>query len=256
MTPSEEKMGFFSHLAELRKRLINCLIFLFIFFIICYFFSEYIYGFLVEPYSSAVQDDGVQRRLIFTALQETFLTYLKVSFFTAFFVTCPFILMQIWKFIAPGLYKHEKVAILPYLILTPILFFLGGMLVYYLVMPLAIKFFLSFESTGISTNLPIQLEAKVNEYLSLVMKLIFAFGISFQLPVVLSLLARVGVVDSEFLKNRRKYVIVIIFAAAALLTPPDPITQIGLAIPLLILYELSIFSVKFIENKKLKDSDA
>ena len=164
--------------------------------------------------------------------------------------------MQIWKFIAPGLYKHEKVAILPYLVLTPILFFLGGMLVYYLIMPLAIKFFLSFESTGMSTSLPIQLEAKVNEYLSLVMKLIFAFGISFQLPIVLSLLARIGVVDSQFLKERRKYVVVIIFATAALLTPPDPITQIGLAIPLLILYELSIFSVKFIENKKLEKTDA
>ena len=256
MTPSEEKMGFFSHLAELRKRLINCLIFLFIFFIICYFFSEYIYGFLVEPYSSAVQDDGVQRRLIFTALQETFLTYLKVSFFTSFFITFPFILIQIWLFIAPALYKNEKAAIMPYLILTPILFLLGGMLVYYLIMPLAIKFFLSFESTGMSTSLPIQLEAKVNEYLSLVMKLIFAFGISFQLPIVLSLLARIGVVDSQFLKERRKYVVIIIFAAAALLTPPDPITQIGLAIPLLILYELSIFSVKFIENKNLEKTDA
>ena len=124
------------------------------------------------------------------------------------------------------------------------------------IMPLAIKFFLSFESTGLSTNLPIQLEAKVNEYLSLVMKLIFAFGISFQLPVVLSLLARVGIVDSQFLKSRRKYVVVIIFAAAALLTPPDPITQVGLAIPLLILYELSIFSVRFIENKNFKKTDA
>ena len=252
MSHDVNENGFISHLAELRKRLINSFIFLVVFFIFCYFFAENIYGFLVEPFAKAVQDDGSNRRLIFTALQETFLTYLKVSFFTAFFVTCPFILMQIWKFIAPGLYKHEKIAILPYLILTPILFFLGGMLVYYLVMPLAIKFFLSFESTGLSTNLPIQLEAKVNEYLSLVMKLIFAFGISFQLPVVLSLLARIGVVDSQFLKERRKYVVVIIFAAAALLTPPDPITQIGLAIPLLILYELSIFSVKFIENKNLK----
>ncbi len=248
--------GFISHLSELRKRLINSFIFLIIFFIGCYFFAEHIYGFLVEPFAKAVRDDDLERRLIFTALQETFLTYLKVSFFTAFFVTCPFILMQIWKFIAPGLYKHEKIAILPYLVLTPILFFLGGILVYYLVMPLAIKFFLSFESTGISTNLPIQLEAKVNEYLSLVMKLIFAFGISFQLPVVLSLLARVGIVDSLFLKERRKYVVVIIFAAAALLTPPDPITQIGLAIPLLILYELSIFSVKFIEKKNLENTDA
>ena len=248
--------GFVSHLTELRQRLIHSFIFLIIFFVICYFFSEYIYGFLVEPFAQAVKDDNSNRRLIFTALQENFLTYLKVSFFTAFFVTCPYILMQIWKFVAPGLYKHEKKAIMPYLILTPILFFLGGMLVYYLIMPLAIKFFLSFESTGASTNLPIQLEAKVNEYLSLVMKLIFAFGISFQLPVVLSLLARIGVVDSEFLKTRRKYVVVIIFAAAAILTPPDPITQIGLAIPLLILYELSIFSVNFIEKKKIEQEEA
>ncbi len=144
---------------------------------------------------------------------------------------------------------------MPYLVVTPILFLLGGMLVYYLIMPLAIKFFLSFESSGLNTSLPIQLEAKVNEYLSLVMKLIFAFGLSFQLPVVLSLLARIGVVDSQFLKERRKYVVVIIFAAAALLTPPDPVTQIGLAIPLLLLYELSIISVKFIE-KKNKEKNA
>tara|TARA_B110001452_G_scaffold110850_1_gene91934 strand:+ start:3514 stop:4281 length:768 start_codon:yes stop_codon:yes gene_type:complete len=246
--------GFISHLTELRKRLINCFIFLFIFFIGCYFFSEQIYGFLVEPFSAAVKNDGTDRRLIFTALQETFLTYLKVSFFAAFFVTFPYILVQIWKFIAPGLYKHEKIAIIPYLVLTPILFFLGGMLVYYLIMPLAIKFFLSFESNGVLTNLPIQLEAKVNEYLSLIMKLIFAFGVSFQLPVVLSLLARVGVVDSNFLKQRRKYVVVIIFAAAAILTPPDPITQIGLAIPLLILYELSIISVRLIEKRNKNDA--
>ena len=155
-----------------------------------------------------------------------------------------------WKFIAPGLYKNEKRALLPYLIATPILFLLGGMLVYYLVMPLAIRFFLSFETSVQLSNLPIQLEAKVNEYLSLIMRLIFAFGISFQLPVLLSLLARVGFIDSEYLKKRRKYVIVIIFILAAILTPPDPITQIGLGIPLLILYELSILSVKIIEKKK------
>ena len=250
MTAKKKETGFISHLTELRQRLIHSFIFLAVLFVVCYYFSEYIYGFLVEPYANAVKDDNVDRRLIFTALQETFLTYLKVSFFAAFFITSPFILIQIWKFIAPGLYEHEKNAIMPYLILTPVLFLLGGMLVYYLIMPLAIKFFLSFESAGLSTTLPIQLEAKVNEYLSLIMRLIFAFGISFQLPVLLSLLARVGFIDSEYLKKRRKYVIVIIFAAAALLTPPDPITQIGLGIPLLILYELSILSVKLIEKRK------
>ena len=167
-------------------------------------------------------------------------------------MTSPVILMQIWKFIAPGLYKNEKKALLPYLIATPVLFFLGGLLVYYLVMPLAIKFFLSFETPSLPNSLPIQLEAKVNEYLSLIMKMIFAFGLSFQLPVVLNLLARIGIVDSKFLRDRRKYVIIIIFSCAALLTPPDPITQIGLAIPLLILYELSIFSVNIIEKKNKK----
>ena len=255
MSKSQAEGGFFTHLVELRKRLIHSLIFLTILFAICYYFSEHIYGFLVDPYAEAVKNDDINRRLIFTALQEAFITYLKVSFFAAFFFTSPFILIQIWKFIAPGLYKEEKSAIMPYLIVTPILFLLGGILVYYLIMPLAIKFFLSFESSGLSTSLPIQLEAKVNEYLSLVMKLIFAFGLSFQLPVVLSLLARIGVVDSQFLKQRRKYVVVIIFATAAVLTPPDPVTQIGLAIPLLLLYELSIISVKIIE-KKNKEKNA
>ena len=242
--------SFLGHLAELRSRLIKSFVFLLIFFIICYIFSESIYSFLVKPYADAVKDDPINRRLIFTALQETFITYLKVAFFTAMFVTSPVILIQIWKFVAPGLYKNEKKALLPYLIATPTLFLLGGMLVYYLVMPLAIKFFLSFETSAQINSLPIELEAKVNEYLSLIMRLIFAFGISFQLPVLLSLLARAGFIDSDYLKKRRKYVVVIIFAAAAVLTPPDPITQIGLGIPLLILYELSILSVKFIEKKK------
>jgi len=247
---NNNQSSFIGHLTELRSRLVKSIIYLFIFFIICYFFAEDIYSFLVQPYADAVKDDEVNRRLIFTALHETFITYLKVAFFTAMFVSSPIILTQIWKFIAPGLYKNEKRALLPYLIATPTLFLLGGMLVYYLVMPLAIKFFLTFETSAQVSGLPIQLEAKVNEYLSLIMRLIFAFGISFQLPVLLSLLARVGFIDSEYLKKRRKYVIVIIFIAAAILTPPDPITQIGLGIPLLILYELSILSVKIIEKKK------
>ena len=237
------------HLTELRSRLIKSLIFIFVIFIFGYFFAEYIYSFLLEPYAKAVRNDGIERRLIFTALHETFITYLKLAFFLALFLGSPIFLTQMWKFIAPGLYKNEKKALLPYLIATPILFLLGGMLVYYLVMPLAIKFFLTFETSGQINNLPIQLEAKVNEYLSLIMRLIFAFGLSFQLPVLLNLLARVGVIDSKYLKERRRYFIVIIFAAAAILTPPDPITQIGLAIPLLILYELSILSVKLTEKK-------
>jgi len=245
-----KQSSFVEHFTELRSRIVKSIIYLFIFFIVCYFFAENIYSFLVEPYAQAVKGDEMNRRMIFTALHETFITYLKVAFFAAMFISSPIILTQIWKFVAPGLYKNEKKALLPYLIATPTLFLFGGMLVYYLIMPLAIKFFLTFETSASLGDLPIQLEAKVNEYLSLIMRLIFAFGISFQLPVLLSLLARVGFIDSEYLKKRRKYVIVIIFAVAAILTPPDPITQIGLGIPLLILYELSILSVKLIEKKK------
>jgi sec-independent protein translocase protein TatC len=249
-SPNENPGSFVGHLTELRSRLIKSFIFLIFIFLICYFFSEEIYRFLVDPYANAVLSNELDRRLIFTALHEAFLTYLKVAFFAAIFISSPVFLTQIWKFIAPGLYKNEKQALLPYLIATPTLFILGGCLVYYLIMPLAIEFFLSFEKVAEPGTIPIQLEAKVNEYLSLIMRLIFAFGISFQLPIILSLLARIGVVDSEYLRLRRKYVVVLIFAIAAVLTPPDPITQIGLALPLLLLYELSIITVKFIEKKE------
>ena len=246
---NESNGSFVGHLTELRSRLVKSFLFLLFIFLICYFFSEEIYRFLVDPYANAVLSNELDRRLIFTALHEAFLTYLKVAFFAAIFISSPVFLTQIWKFIAPGLYKNEKQALLPYLIATPTLFILGGCLVYYLIMPLAIEFFLSFEKVAEPGTIPIQLEAKVNEYLSLIMRLIFAFGISFQLPIILSLLARIGVVDSEYLRLRRKYVVVLIFAIAAVLTPPDPITQIGLALPLLLLYELSIITVKFIEKK-------
>ena len=241
--------SFISHLSELRSRLLRSSAFFFIAFVISYIFAENIYSYLVKPYSNAVIENELNRRLIFTALHEAFLTYLKVAFFTAVFITSPIFLTEIWKFVAPGLYKNEKKTLLPYLIATPLLFFFGGILVYYFIMPLAIKFFLSFETAANPQMIAMQLEAKVNEYLSLVMRLIFAFGISFQLPVVLSLLARIGVVNSKYLKERRKYVVVIMFIAAAILTPPDPITQIGLALPLLLLYELSIVTVRLIEKK-------
>ena len=255
MSDKSNPNSFTGHFTELRSRLIKTIIFILIIFIISYTFAQDIYNFLVAPYAEAVKDDGTSRRLIFTALHETFLTYLKVAFFAAFFLGSPFLIIQIWKFIAPGLYKNEKKALLPYLISTPALFFLGGLLVYFLVMPLAIKFFLSFETTSASTTLPIQLEAKVNEYLSLIMRLIFAFGISFQLPILLNLLARIGIVNSKYLKNVRRYVVVIIFSVAAILTPPDPITQIGLAIPLLLLYELSIITVRITEKKNNREKE-
>ena len=185
-----ESNSFTSHFVALRSRLLNSLIFIFIVFIISYIFAEQIYNFLVEPYAAAVRDDQNSRRLIFTALHETFITYIKLAFFSSIFIGSPVLLIQIYKFIAPGLYQNEKKALLPYLISTPILFLFGGMLVYYLVMPLAIKFFLSFESMGSNSSLPIQLEAKVNEYLSLIMRLIFAFGIGPCVALSLYLIAK------------------------------------------------------------------
>jgi|TARA_Y100000389_G_C17391930_1_gene480355 sec-independent protein translocase protein TatC len=246
---NKDKQPLLEHLIELRSRIIKTMIMIIVFFIFFYIFADNIYNFLVKPYANAVAgEEG--RRLIFTALHETFFTYIRVAIFASLFVSLPFLLIQLWIFIAPGLYKNEKNVVLPYLLATPILFILGSALVYYLIMPLAIKFFLSFESIGGNGALPIQLEAKVNEYLSLIMRLILAFGVCFQLPVALTLMARVGLVSSEGLKKNRKYVMVGVFAVAAILTPPDPISQIGLGIPILLLYELSIIAVSFIEKRK------
>jgi len=243
-------MPLLDHLIELRTRLMWSGISILTLFFVCYYFSEHIYGFLVQPLADIMHETGRDRRLIFTALHEAFFTYIKVAFFAAMFLAFPFISIQLWKFVAPGLYKHEKRAFLPFLIATPVLFFMGGSLVYYYVLPVAWKFFLSFESVGGAEGLPIQLEAKVNEYLSLVMRLIFAFGICFELPVIMTLLGRIGIVSSKGMKQKRKYAVVLAFVAAAVLTPPDPISQIGLALPTIILYEISILSVRLIEKKR------
>ncbi len=256
MSIDDSKAPLLDHLIELRRRLVHSFVSIIILFFVCYFFAADIYAFLVSPLADVLEHEEGNRRLIFTALHEAFFTYIKVAFFAAFFLAFPFISAQLWMFIAPGLYKNEKRAFLPFLVATPVLFFLGGALVYYMIFPLAWKFFISFESIGGAGTLPIQLEAKVDQYLSLVMRLIFAFGLCFELPVVMTLLGRVGMVTSEGMKSKRKYAIVLAFVAAAILTPPDVISQIGLAIPTIALYEISIIAVRMVERKRAAAGDS
>ncbi|PIR31938.1 MAG: twin-arginine translocase subunit TatC [Alphaproteobacteria bacterium CG11_big_fil_rev_8_21_14_0_20_44_7] len=237
------KSTIFEHLVELRARLVKSLIFFFAAFIISYYFAEEIYSFLVKPLAEAVGDN--ERRMIYTGLTEAFFTYVKLALFAAFFFSFPLIGGQLYLFLAPGLYKKERKLLLPILLAAPILFFLGGAVVYYFIMPLAWEFFLSFESLG-GNSLPIQMEAKVSEYLSLVMHLIIGFGLAFQLPIILMLLVKSGAISIDYLKKQRRIAIVIIVIAAAILTPPDIISQIGLAVILYALYELSIIGARFL----------
>jgi sec-independent protein translocase protein TatC len=246
----EGKMPLLEHLVELRNRLMYSCVAIAIAFAVTYAFKERIYGFLTQPLADILTARGLERKMIYTDLTEAFFTYIKVSFWAAVCITFPIIATQIWRFVAPGLYKHERRAFLPYLAATPVLFILGATLVYYVLIPFAWTFFLSFEQPGGPDQLPIVLEAKVNEYLSLVMHLVFAFGLAFQLPVLLSLMARVGMVSSQGLAEKRRYAIVLNFIAAAVLTPPDLISMFSLAIPLLALYEISIWSCRFVEKKK------
>ncbi len=241
------------HLIEFRTRLMVVFVAWIVGFIVAYLFKTQTYGFLMQPLVEAYGESGVEgRRLIYTSLPETFFTYVKLSLFVGFCLSFPVIAQQFYGFVAPGLYKNEKRVVIPYLFLSPILFFAGMALAYYYVFPLAWKFFLGFEQLDSEGALPmaVVLEAKVSDYLSLVMQLLAAFGLAFQLPVVLTLMARAGLVKAETLARTRKFALVGIVTVAAIFTPPDVISQVALAVPLLILYELSIVSCRLIEKKQ------
>jgi sec-independent protein translocase protein TatC len=247
-THSDAPQPLVAHLIELRRRLIWCLAFFVIAFVACYELADHIYDLLAQPLLQALDAQGKEnaRQFIYTSLTEAFVTYVRVAAWAALFVTFPVILVQVWKFIAPGLYRHERRALGPFLAATPILFGLGAALAYFMVIPLAYKFFLSFEQVALPGQLPITLEARMGEYLNLTMSLLFAFGAAFELPIFLLLLVRFGIIPPEALAKKRRYAIVIIFAAAAVLTPPDVFSQLCLAIPLMALYEASVIAARFL----------
>ena len=236
------KAPLLAHLTELRRRLLYCFAFFLAVFCVAYYYSEHLFGFLTQPLLEAFGSDP-DRRMIYTGLHEAFFTYIKLAFFAAACVVLPFALNQVWKFVAPGMYEHEKRSLRPAFVATPVLFAIGASLAFYGIFPLAWKFFLGFETPGAAGGVAVELEARVSEYLALVTRLILAFGISFELPVLLLVLAKVGIVTADSLRRFRKHAIVVAFLLAAIITPPDLISQIALGTPIVLLYELSIWLI-------------
>jgi sec-independent protein translocase protein TatC len=241
------------HLIELRQRLMWAIGGFFVAFLVCFFFAKELFNLLVIPFKWAVGWAGLDDtkvELIYTAPQEFFFTQIKIGMFGGLVIAFPLIAAQIYKFVAPGLYRNERHAFLPFLVASPILFLIGAALVYFFFTPMVMWFFLSMQQVGPENEVQISLLPKVSEYLSLIMTLIFAFGLVFQLPVVTTLMARVGLLTSDGLKDKRKYAIVAAFIAAAVLTPPDPVSQIGLAVPTILLYEVAIWAARMVEKQR------
>jgi sec-independent protein translocase protein TatC len=256
-TINDKPMPLLEHLAELRTRLLWSAGGFLIAFFVCYHFSFQIYEFIAHPLVQVLKSRGEEPRLIYTALYEAFFTYIKVSVYAAAFISFPIISTQVWLFIAPGLYRSEKRALLPFIAATPVLFLAGAALAYYFIFPVAFRFFLSFQTPAhhaAADGMKIELMARVSDYLGLVMKLVFAFGVAFELPVALTLMGKVGIISSKTLKKFRRYAYVGCFVVAAVLTPPDVLTQTSLAVPLILLYEISIIAVRLVEPKPLEDA--